>query len=133
MEKNIKKDVLKYLFAVVCIVFTFAFGYVAAKLAPQVVSYSIAGQNNISKTVSMAGTQETDDALFDNVKLIPEQGEYVIKSIDDKICVFCDNTAVYKIKANLGDFPANDVFLLREGMAIPNKDEVCRIVGYMES
>lgn len=133
MSNNTKKDVLKYLSAVFSVFLTLGFGFFAVKLLPKAVSYDAVSSKVSNEAENVVSVSESLNALYEDVSNIPEKNEYTIKNYNDEIYVFFENTALYKIKAKLSDFPANDVFLLKSGMTITTKEELCEIVEYMES
>lgn len=133
MSTNIKKKVLKYLSAMLSVFLMPVFGFFAVKLLPGAVSYRISENDSANEAGIIVKASDSINAVYEQISSVPEKNEYIIKNKNDEIYVFCENIPLYKIKAKISDFPANDVFLLKSGMKIPSKEELCEIVGYMES
>lgn len=124
-----KKLYLSVLSAFFGLIFTAAFVFIGAKVIPKSITYTaIARQKS-----PVPDYKETAECLYDNVYAIIQDGPFTISAYGDEIYIFSDSLCLYRIKANLSEFPPSDREAILSGIDISDRASLFEIAQYMES
>ena len=134
MKLKVKRgNVLKIILICLCAVGIAVLAASSLRLLPGAVSYTIkAGKKE--QNVFFASSEETGvQCLYENLYEIPNDGPFTISGKDDNIYVFRQDQILYRIKANLSDFPKTDRDAIKSQITARDRFELYEIVSYMES
>ncbi|MBQ7399148.1 MAG: hypothetical protein IJW06_01625 [Clostridia bacterium] len=127
-----KKYILYTLFTALCLVLSVSLIYIATKIIPKSITYTASIPEN-SVSVKESEYPKSDICSYEDVYSITESGPYRISAEGDVIYVFSGHKRLYRIKANLSQFPSSDKEAIVSGIETDDKAFLYEIVEYMES
>lgn len=130
MKINYKKKILlNATLTCLCLVFSAVLIMFCIKLIPGAITYTA----STSGDSSVPYYERVSDCHYDSISDISEEGPFTIGADGNNIYIYSGNICLYRIKANLSQFPGADREAILSGIEISDKAFLYEIVGYMES
>ena len=124
-----KKILLSAALTCLCIVFSAAFIMFGIKLIPGAITYTASTSGNNS----VPYYEQAYFCRYDSVSDITEEGPFTIGADGDSIYIYSGNICLYRVKANLSQFPKSDREAILSGIEISDKASLFEVAQYMES
>lgn len=129
-----KKNIRQYLSFFLCIISAFVLFILLRSLLPKAVTYSVSEVKPQHSQVANAISQNEDSTcLYNSLFDIQNDGPFRIISENDEIYILFENKRIYRINANLSDFPEGDRKAIEGGITAYDRRELFEIVSYIES
>lgn len=129
---NKKQYIFSALFVLCCTVLSAVILYIGTKVIPSAITYTASTSEN-SKIPVGDTYSRISECTYENIYSIAENGPFSINAAGDDIYIYSESTCLYRIKANLSEFPASDKDIILSGIEIADKASLYEIVEYMES